>query len=119
MLFKPKWKTEYEATTKRFGLNLDDYKTEEAFERAFRQIITKKKEEKFTLTEENAQYVEQAMEMAKELLPCVVDTRGWPREKLKEHILAHVRKREEFYNFCLGHKLDPDKILAMAEREAK
>ena len=119
MLTDKKWKEQYAATARVFGLNLDDYKTEEAFERAFRQIITKRKEEKFTLTEENAQYVEQAMGMAKELLPCVVDTRGWPREKLKEHFFAHVRKREEFYNFCFGHKLDPDKILAMAEREAK
>ena len=114
MAFKEKWKTDYEATTKRFGLNIDDYKTEKAFEIALRVAVDKAKEKKFALTEDNEPYIKQAVDMAKELLPAVVDARGWPRDKIKEHFLTRIRKKEEFYNFCLEHNLDPDKILAIA-----
>ena len=115
MAFKEKWKTAYEATAKRFGLNIDDYKTEEEFEIALRVAVDKAKEKKFALSEDKLPYIEQAVEMAKELLPSVVDARGWPRDKIKEHFLTRIHKKDEFYNFCLEHNLNPDKILAMAE----
>ena len=115
MAFKEKWKTDYEATAKKFGLNIDDYKTEEEFELALRVAVDKAKEKKFALTEDNEPYIEQAVEMAKELLPETINTHGWSREDVKKRALNIVRKKEEFYNFCLGHNLDPDKILAIAE----
>ena len=117
MAFKEKWKTEYEATAKRFGLNIDDYKTEEQFELALRVAVDKAKEKKFALTEDKLPYIEQAVEMAKDILPCVVDSRGWPREELKKHILENVRKNEEFFQFCLEHNPDADRIKAIAKKQ--
>ena len=119
MAFKEKWKTEYEATAKRFGLNIDDYKTEKAFEIALRVAVDKAKEKKFAFTEDKRPYIEQAVEMAKKLQPSVTDTRGWPREKIKAHMLDTVRKNEEFLQFCLKHTLDADRIKAMAAEELK
>ena len=115
MAFKEKWKTDYEATAKRFGLNIDDYKTEKAFEIALRIAVDKAKEQKFALTEDKLPYIEQAVEMAKKLQPSVTDTRGWPREDLKTFMINIIRKNEEFLQFCLEHNLDADRIKAIAE----
>ena len=71
------------------------------------------------MTEDKLPYIEQAIEMAKELQPSVTDTRGWHREKVKALMLDVVRKNEEFLQFCLKHKLDADRIKAMAAEELK
>ena len=114
MAFKEKWKTDYEATAKRFGLNIDDYKTEEEFELALRVAVDKAKENKFALSEDKLPYIEQAVEMAKKLQPSVTDTRGWPREELKAFMVNIIHKNEEFLQFCLEHNLDADRIKAIA-----
>ena len=116
MALKPELEKQYKATARVFGLNTDDYKTEEAFEDALRKAISKKKTEKFALSEDKAVYVAHAVELAKDVLPSVTDARGMEREELRKHILDRVRKTEELYRYCLEHKLDVDKIKVMAAR---
>lgn len=115
MTLKSEWRKQYEATARVFGLNADNYKTEEAFEIALCEVITQKKEEKFAFTKDNARYADRAVELAKEILPSVIDARDMERENLKKHLLDKVRKKEELYQYCLEHKLDVDKIKAIGQ----